>query len=112
MVNIEECAQDNNQTETDQASGLSSEERDARIDELKKERNKLMFEKTKAKNAGLDTSEIMAKIHEIQDELHKLDLEKGLEEGYWERTADGTIISKKTISIKLPFWERWFYRFF
>jgi hypothetical protein len=87
----------NNHIETDQTSGLSSEERNARIEELKKARNKLMFEKTRAKNAGLDTSEIMAKIHEIQDELHKLDLEKGLEEGYWVRTDDGTIISNGTI---------------
>ena len=90
--NTEDCTQDNNQT-----SGLSCEERDARIEVLKKERNKLMFEKTKVKNAGLDTSEIMAKIHEIQDELHKLDLEKGLEEGYWVRTEDGTIVSHKKI---------------
>ena len=107
----DEYAQDKKpiETETVQPTFLSREERDAKIEELKKKRNKLMFEKTRAKNAGLDTSDIMAEIQGIQDELHKLDVEKGLEEGYWVRTDDGTIVSNRVISDgKKPFWKRLF----
>ena len=108
MANTKECAQDNNHTETDQASGLSSEERDARIEELKNERRRMKGEKMRANREGKDVSDIVEKICEIDKELHKLDVEKGLEEGYWERTADGTIISKKVFCDKKPFWKRLF----
>lgn len=104
----EDCAQDNNQTETDQASGLSSEERDARIEELKKTRNKLMFKKTRAQDAGLDTSDIMAEIKGIQKELHQLEVEKGLENGNYTRSDDGSIIVNEEIEFKRPFWKRLF----
>ena len=100
------------EAKTVQPTFLSREERDARIEELKKTRNKLMFEKTRAKNAGLDTSDIMAEIKGIQDELHKLEVEKGLENGNYTRSDDGSIVVNEEIEIKLPFWERWFYRFF
>ena len=108
MANTEECAQDNNLIETDQASGLSSEERDARIEELKKSRNKLMFKKTRAQDAGLDTSDIMAEIKGIQKELHQLEVEKGLENGNYTRSDDGSIIVNEEIEFKRPFWKRLF----
>ena len=108
MANTEECTQDNNQTETDQSSGLSSEERDARIEELKKSRNKLMFEKTRAQDAGLDISDIMAEIKGIQKELHQLEVEKGLENGNYTHSDDGSIIVNEEIEFKRPFWKRLF----
>lgn len=100
---IEDCTQDNNRTGTDQASGLSSEERDAKIEELKKEKSRLdkyflgQIGRDRAEKEGLDINEINRKRKEIHKELHKLDVEKGLEEGYWERTADGTIVSHKKL---------------
>ncbi len=98
MANTEECAQDNIQTETDQASGLSSEERDARLKELNKEINILRFvEKRKAQEAGLDVSEIDNKIDILKKEERKLDLEKGLEEGYYYYDADGRVIVNREL---------------
>ena len=99
IANTEDCAQNNTQSETEleQTTVLSKEERDARIEELKKERNKLMLGRGRAERAGEDVNVINQRIKEVQKELHKLDVEKGLEEGYWERTADGTIVSHKTI---------------
>ncbi len=114
----EACTRDDNQAEIDQASGLSSEERNARIEELKNEKKRLekyllgQIGRDRAEKEGLDINEIRCKVKEIRSELHKLDVEKGLEEGYWVRTDDGTIVSKKECHIKLPFWERWFYRLF
>ena len=110
---MQEYTQDKESTETEpeQTTVLSKEERDARIEALKKERNKLMFEKTRAANSG-DTereAEVKQRIHELIDEIHKLDVEKGLEEGYWVRTDDGTIVSNRVISYgKKPFWKRLF----
>lgn len=118
MANTDECAQENNQTEIDQASGLSSEERDAKIEELKNEKKRLgkylmgQIGRDRAEKEGLDINEIRCKFNELCSELHKLDVEKGLEEGYYVRTDDGAIVSKKECHIKLPFWERWFYRLF
>lgn len=80
-----------------QTPKLSGADRDARIAELKKQRNRLMLDRSRAKSEGKDISDIVAKQKEIQEELHQLDVEKGLEEGYWVRTEDGTIISNKKI---------------
>lgn len=80
-----------------QTPKLGGAERDARIAELKKQRNRLMLDRSRAKSEGKDISDIVAKQKEIQEELHQLDVEKGLEEGYWVRTEDGTIISNKKI---------------
>lgn len=106
----EECAQEKKPIETGtvQPTFLSREERDARIEELKKSRNKLMFEKTRAKDAGIDTSDIMAEIKGIQDELHQLEVEKGLENGNYIRSDDGSIIVNEEIEFKKPFWKRLF----
>jgi ribosomal protein L29 len=108
----EDCTQDNNQTETYQASGLSSEERNAKIEELNGEFWKLHMDLNRARRKGLDVTAIENRMEEIKPELFKLKREKGLEDGTLVISDDGTIISKKEISIKLPFWERWFYRFF
>ena len=98
MVNKEESAQDDNQTETDQSSGLSREERDARLKELNKEINILRFvERRKAQEAGLDVSEIDNKIDKLEKEERKLDLEKGLEEGYYYYDADGRVIVNREL---------------
>ena len=56
-----------------------------------------MLDKSRAQREGRDVSDIVAKYNEIREELHNLDVEKGLEEGYWVRTEDGTIISNKKI---------------
>lgn len=99
-VNTEDCTQEEipSVEEPVQTPKLSGAERDARLDELYKEINRLRFiEKPKAREAGLDVSEIDNKIAQLSKEESKLDLEKGLEEGYWVRTEDGTIISNKTI---------------
>ena len=98
-ANTEDCTQEecSSVEEPVHTMKLSGAERDARIEELKKQRNRLAFERTRAKNEGKDINDIVAKIKEINNELHELDLEKGLEEGYWVRTDDGTIISNRTI---------------
>lgn len=98
-ANIEECTQEEDSTveEPVQTTKLSGADRDARIAELKKQRNRLMLDRSRAKSEGKDISDIVAKQKEIQEELHQLDVEKGLEEGYWVRTEDGTIISNKKI---------------
>ena len=81
-----------------QTPKLSGAERDARLDKIKRELNILMFvEKPRAQEAGKDVSEIEDKIAKLRKEEYQLDLEKGLEEGYWVRTEDGTIISNGTI---------------
>ena len=83
----EENTPDKKQTEAEtvQTPVLSKEERDARIETLKKERKKLMlFERHKAREAG-DTkreAEIEQRFHELMHEIRKLEFEKGLEEGY------------------------------
>ncbi len=106
----EEYAQDKKPIETGtvQPTFLSRKERDVRIEELKKSRNKLMFEKTRAKDAGIDTSDIMAEIKRIQDELHQLEVEKGLENGNYIRSDDGSIIVNEEIEFMKPFWKRLF----
>ena len=43
----------------------------ARIEELKAQRNRLMFERSRAREAGLDDSEIKAKQDEIRNEIRK-----------------------------------------
>ncbi|MBR6082010.1 MAG: hypothetical protein IKP62_03695 [Salinivirgaceae bacterium] len=43
----------------------------ARIEELKAQRNRLMFERSRARKAGLDDSEIKAKQDEIRNEIRK-----------------------------------------
>lgn len=99
-VKSEEYAQDiiQSKTEPEQTKVLSKEERNARLEELSKEINRLRhIEKPKAREAGLDVSEIDNKIAQLSKEEYQLDLEKGLEEGYWVRTEDGTIISNGTI---------------
>ena len=98
-VNTEECTQEENSSveEPVQTTKLTGAERDARIEELKIQRNRLTFDMSRARKQGKDISDIVAKQKEIQKELHQLDVEKGLEEGYWVRTEDGTIISKKTL---------------
>lgn len=98
-VNTEDRTQEENSfvEEPVQTTKLSGADRDARIAELKKQRNRLMFDKSSARREGRDIREIDAELEEIQKKLHELDLEKGLEEGYWVRTEDGTIISNKTI---------------
>ena len=99
LNNIEECTQEEDSTveEPVLTTKLSGADRDARIAELKKQRNRLMLYRSRAKSEGKDISDIVAKQKEIQEELHQLDVEKGLEEGYWVRTEDGTIISNKKI---------------
>jgi hypothetical protein len=98
-VNTEDRTQEENSSveEPIQTPKLGGAERDARIAELKKQRNRLMLDRSRAKSEGKDISDIVAKQKEIQEELHQLDVEKGLEEGYWVRTEDGTIISNKKI---------------
>ena len=98
-VNVEEYAQEDSSSveEPVQTAKLTGAERDARIEELKKQRNRLMLDKSRAQREGRDVSDIVAKYNEIREELHNLDVEKGLEEGYWVRTDDGTIISNRTI---------------
>lgn len=98
-INAEEYTQEESSSveESVQTTKLTGAERDARIDELKKQMFRLRLDKSRAQKEGKDTSDIMAKHKELQKELHQLDLEKGLEEGYWVRTEDGTIISNKTI---------------
>lgn len=98
-ANTEDCTQEENSAveEPVQTTKLSGADRDARIAELKKQRNRLMLDRSRAKSEGKDISDIVAKQKEIQEELHQLDVEKGLEEGYWVRTEDGTIISNKKI---------------
>ena len=98
MANSKESVQDNAQTEeTKQTTVLSKKDRDAKIEELKKERTKLVLGRGRAERAGEDVNEINRRIKEIQSELHKLKVEQGLENGDYVHSDDGTIISNKTI---------------
>lgn len=96
--NTGECTSDGNRTEHVQTTILSKEERNARIEELDNEIYLLeVVEKPKAEESGLNVKDIEDKIDKLEKERDRLDLEKGLEEGYWVRTEDGTIISNKKI---------------
>lgn len=98
-VNTEDRTQEENSSveEPVQTPKLSGAERDARLDELTREINILMFvEKPRAQEAGKDVSEIEDKIAKLRKEEHQLDLEKGLEEGYYYYDEDGRVIVNRT----------------
>lgn len=68
-----EYMQETSQTEDKnvQTSVKGSYDRFARIEELKTQRNKLMRERKKAREAGLDDSDLKAKVDEIRNEISK-----------------------------------------
>ena len=72
-VNTKEYAQEESQPEVKnvQTTAEGGYDRYARIEELKAQRNRLMFERSRARKAGLDDSEIKAKQDEIRNEIRK-----------------------------------------
>ena len=94
LNNIEECTQEEDSTveEPVLTTKLSGADRDARIAELKKQRNRLMLYRSRAKSEGKDISDIVAKQKELLLEYMK---PKEKPSALTGETAEGAMMRKK-----------------